>query len=529
MLDGSPRNTARTADLFLLLATVVFIYILLFKLPYYPFYFEADQLIFLYNADRMMAGERMYLDFFQFTFPGGQVLYVILFAIFGLNYWVLPLATLAMGAASFWFLLRASKLLIDGVYAYIPALLFTFFGFRWFGLDGSHRTFSPLFVLIAVYILLRGRTLTHLAAAGFFCALASYFTQQRGLVAVGSIGLFLLLDNYKRGWQWPAVIKESAALGGSFVISLAAMLAYFIVTAGWDNFVNATLVYPGLYYHFHEQNNPGVFLINFQKAWALPGISGKIAFLPALFYGFAVPLAVVAFLITYFRRRKLHDWEFWRGPVLVAFVTGFAVLSTTNPSFLRYYHMSAPSLILIGWMLHYYDVFGERRRQLITAAAAVLLLFAAFQAYRIQTNWDYLEIDAPRGKVYAINMDQIHRYHWLQERTRPGDPVFEVYEPFVYFLLGLRNPAGYTQIVPSDYTRPEFVQGALTDMRSDPPKFIIWNNNYNKLDAERDPGDHTGPLAEWVQSEYRPSSPVYNIAEQPIQIWERKEPLPSTH
>src|SRR5690606_13127069 len=126
MLDGSPRNTARTADLFLLLATVVFIYILLFKLPYYPFYFEADQLIFLYNADRIMAGEKMYLDFFQFTFPGGQVLYVILFSIFGLHYWVLPLATLVMGIASFWFLLRSSKLLIDSVYAYVPALLFTF-------------------------------------------------------------------------------------------------------------------------------------------------------------------------------------------------------------------------------------------------------------------------------------------------------------------------------------------------------------------------------------------------------------------
>lgn len=85
-------------DLLLLLAVIVFFYLLLFKIPFYPFFYEGDQLIFLSNAVRMINGEKMYTDFFQFTFPGGQVLYYLLFLAFGTKVWLLGFVTVIMGA-----------------------------------------------------------------------------------------------------------------------------------------------------------------------------------------------------------------------------------------------------------------------------------------------------------------------------------------------------------------------------------------------------------------------------------------------
>jgi hypothetical protein len=383
--------------------------------------------------------------------------------------------------------------------------------------------FSPLFVLIAIQVLLKGRSFLHIASAGFFCALASYFTQQRGLIAVASIGAFIIADNYYRGWRWKTAAAESATLVVGFTTSLAALCAYFVATAGFDTFVNSTLVYPSLYYQFNEQNNYGVFLVNLQSALNAGGPGQMLAILPALFYSFAVPLSIIIFAVVFFLKRKAHDWEFWRGPVLIAMVAGFAVFSMTNPSYLRFYQISAPCLVLVGWLLHYFG-FSARRERLVFALTGLLLLFCAFQAYRIQTNWDYIEIDAPRGKVYALNSDQIHRYLWLQQHTTPGDAVFEVYEPLVYFLLDLRNPTRYTQIFPTDYTRPEFVAGAVEDLKKDPPRYILWDNSYNKPDSERVPGDHLGPLADYLQGEYEPTGPVYyvNPAQPPIQIWVRK-------
>jgi hypothetical protein len=298
------------------------------------------------------------------------------------------------------------------------------------------------------------------------------------------------------------------------------MLSYFIFTAGWEQFIHSTLIYPSLYYHFHEQNNPGTFLMNFSAIFSMPGFWSRSIIFPALFYASAVPFSVLAFFFVYLRSSKSRDWNFWRLPMMIAVVAGFSVLTTTNPSFLRYYHISAPSLLLLAWLLWYFGVFRGRQWP-VAAAVVVLLMIAAAQAIRIQTHWDYVEIDAPRGLVYSTNIGQIHRYLWLLERTRPGDKVFEVYEPAVYFLLGLKNPTGYTQLYPSDYTRPEFVANALAQLQMEPPKYILWNNSYNKPDSERDPGDHLGPMADWIQREYRPASPLYTIGGQPIQIWER--------
>src|SRR5205809_840756 len=77
---------------------------------------------------------------------------------------------------------------------FLPATIYIFFGFRLAGLDGSHRSFSPVFILIAIWLLLKGKGLRNLALAGGSLAVASFFTQQRGFVVLAAILAFLLIE-----------------------------------------------------------------------------------------------------------------------------------------------------------------------------------------------------------------------------------------------------------------------------------------------------------------------------------------------
>src|SRR5688572_4305383 len=84
-------------DLIFFACAFIFLYTQLFQLPFTPYYFEGDHMLTISNAMRMYGGETMYRDFFHLTPPGGELFYLSLFKIFGINVWVLNLGILMLG------------------------------------------------------------------------------------------------------------------------------------------------------------------------------------------------------------------------------------------------------------------------------------------------------------------------------------------------------------------------------------------------------------------------------------------------
>src|SRR4028119_1167655 len=170
-------------DLIFFLIGCVFIYLHLFILPATPIFYEEDHLYFLHDAWRMYEGEAIYRDFFQLMFPGGQVLYLLLFYIFGTKFWLVNAVIFLQASAHVLLALAISKRIFGSSWrAYLPPSLYLFFGFRWFGIDGTHRVLSPIFIYLALFILLKSRSLRRIVIAGALCGLGSFFTQQRGLL-----------------------------------------------------------------------------------------------------------------------------------------------------------------------------------------------------------------------------------------------------------------------------------------------------------------------------------------------------------
>ncbi len=477
-------------DIILLLIAAITLYFSLFKFPYYPYFVEGDSLLFLTAADRMLQGEYLYHDFFEITFPGTQVFYASLFLVFGIKYWIVGLAVLIAGVSYFWITLRISRILIDGSLAVIPSVLVIFFGFRLLSLDGSHRIFSPVLVLLAVWILLRQKSAGYIAAAGASCALAAFFTQQRGVLAVAAITVFLFLHNRFTDGTWRRFLLDSSILISAFLITLAALLGYFIATAGLEVFVNSTFIYPAKYYSTDPQNNFGALYSSLSDIYASDKTTLRTWFFSALFHSLAPACAFAIFAIAAIKQRLYKNWERWQGVTLVALVGAFLYFGTTGPHVLRLFNVSAPALIVAVWLLHQFDFFRRSQTILAVALSFVLIALSARQIIQIQSHDTELEIDSPRRKVFAPRSPQVIRYAWLIEHTQPGDYAFEAWPGYIYFLPGLRNPSPYGPILPTDYTRPEWVTGTVHNLKTRPVRYVLWDNSYNKPDSLRDVSDH---------------------------------------
>src|SRR6266568_1050505 len=124
---GKGYRGDRTADWFvvaLLFGTAAYLYVNLFVLPNIPYLLGGDQTYFWTDAQRMLFGERPYQDFFQFTPPGTDLFYFVLFKLFGPRIWVTNMVALGLGVALCWACFSISSQIMARGTALLGTLLF---------------------------------------------------------------------------------------------------------------------------------------------------------------------------------------------------------------------------------------------------------------------------------------------------------------------------------------------------------------------------------------------------------------------
>jgi hypothetical protein len=295
-----------------------------------------------------------------------------------------------------------------------------------------------------------------------------------------------------------------------------------VFAAGFDNFFNATFVYPATYYRYAPPNNYGVYLKDLKVALNVKNLSEVFAVIPTLFYAVLLPFVYILFALLFGFKRREHEWEFWRRPMLVAIVGFLLTVTTIAPNQYRLFQICMPALVLGVWLLNYPKLFENYKTKAMVVLTVCLLLLGAVQGVRIQTHWDYVYLDTPTGRLAIVPFEQTKKYQFLLANTKAGDYVFEVYQPFVYFPLRLRNPTGYGQIWQTAYTRPEHVAEVVRDLKEKQPRYIIWDNIYNKTPEERLPGDNLAPLYDYLTVEYKPFGQIIVVDNHPLQFWEKQ-------
>jgi hypothetical protein len=455
----------------------------------------------------------MYRDFDQFTFPGTEVLYVTLFKLFGPLLWVGNLALAAVGLVLSWLTLNISHKLIQGWVAFIPVLLFLTLLFPSM-LDGTHHWYSVMGAMAAVAVVLEDRSPRRLACAGLLCGLSAWFTHMRGFMAILGIAIFLVWEWQQKKFGIGQLFKGLAYLWGSFVAAAMTLNGYFIWRAGLGRFVRSTIIFGLKYYRCEHDNSWGIYLQEFPRfsTWHSLG-----PFIASVFVHLLLPFAYLAFQLCYRRRAGISPNSTWSGLVLLQTV-GLCLFLGVAPAAegQRMATIALPATILLVWMLNSWKKLGKGL--LVVLAAGTLAYAIAFPA-RMQTRgWTYLEV--PAGRVAFSDTSRLEIFEWVLGHTRPGQYFFDNAgtQPFA-FLAGLRSPGPTLFLTTSDYTRPQQVQRMVEGLEKHHVQYILWEAGFDVPSDSGVPGDHQGPLRDYLHSHYRVIKTFPGL----VQVWERNE------
>ena len=292
--------------------------------------------------------------------------------------------------------------------------------------------------------------------------------------------------------------------------------AILAARAGWSGFAYCLIVFPSKFFRLWYWNTPHVYLANSE----MPLFSSLLLELPAVgvwfFVHFLVPFIYLIFLVRMFRQAKSHPYEPWDRLTLLTTVGLFEFFTIAySPSWLRLCSVAFPGIIVFVWLVK------SSRRSLLTVTNllwVISLSVLAAQAVDVQLR-EQRWISSPAGPIAIRDADRYEEYQWVQERTRPGEYLFQASDCDLYYPFKLRNPTEVPFLTASDYTRPEQVQQVITSLEQRRVRFVLWpvwldvpmRLPFNKTTLE--------PLRGYLHSKYRLirgfGEPDYD------EVWER--------
>ncbi|HEV2472328.1 MAG TPA: hypothetical protein VGS41_06670, partial [Chthonomonadales bacterium] len=323
------------------------IYLEVFFLPHWPVLSRGDQTIYLLNAARMLQGQLIYRDFFQFTPPGTELVYSTLFRLFGVRAWIPQALLVALGTSLAALGVSISSKLMKGPSVLLAGILFLAVPFRT-TLDGTHHWYSTLAVMAALRAVIERRDPLRLALAGVLCGLATCFTQLPGFATVLAIGSFLVWER-SRG-KIDSLVRAEAWLVGPFLGAIVAGSAYFVWRAGLARFLFCTVVFGVKFYPALWFNTWKVYMVELPalRSWSdFPDWAGFL-FIVAI-----VPTVYAVFFVRYWRVSRSHPSEPWDRLMLVNLVGMFLLAGVAPaPSYFRLCSVCLPALITLVWLVN---------------------------------------------------------------------------------------------------------------------------------------------------------------------------------
>ena len=475
--------------LLVLSGSALSLYLSEFRWPHTPIVVASDQWINIHGALRMAHGERIYADFFQYTWPGTEALYAGLIHLCGAPAALFCIAAILVGLAFVALGIRLAERVELGTAAVLPGLLYL--AFARVGFDTTHHKFSILLVLAATAVLLSGQELGRLAAAGAIIGLAAFFTQTRAICLL-AIAAFMLFRAYESKTAWRRIAAQQGVLLLSFAIVVVGLLWKFVEPIGLGRFVQLTLSFPLHYYRAGDHNNWGFYL-------SVPPLASGVFFY-WLVINTLVPAIYLLFFLIWWRGRRRDPSQPWDNLMLINLI-GLSLFFSIGyaPILSRLCEVSLPAMVLAVWLVRSSAYEGVATVCMWSAACMGLIVLAV----RTQTRTN-LTVPTPSGNVAVVipnnSAKSMAASAWLAAHTQPGDSVFVADDPTLYTLLGLTNPTELPFITATAYTRPEQIVKALADLASRKPRYILWGDN---LDPSRDAqGDALPPLRSFLRERF---------------------------
>ena len=447
-----------------------------------------DEGIYFDAAERILHGQRPYVDFFGYMSPGSFWMQALAFRLLGVTLAagrVLVLFYVAIECALIYWLVErfASR-----ATAVITALLFLAFQIadpRM--LTAQHRWDSSAFALASIAICVASQRRWALAASGFLIACAALATPSVALVAIAT-----LIWLGRRLWWYIAGI---AIAGASAIAALwiGGTLEAFLAQLGWlsRNYAAVNVMPYGSIIGGYR----GLF--DGAGGWDLPVRAGIVfcLALPALL----PTAAVVGGAVLWFRHRE--------STLLYLLLAVLALVASTYPrsDVAHLAYVAALPYAVAGILM--YRLVPARPRAWLTIAMAV---FASVFLMQLQLPGNFKTLHTPVGDVRA-GLEEAPLVQELLSSVRPHQSLFVYpYKPLLYFVTQAENPTRYSYLAPGLMTA-EDARLALSELQARPPEWVLYMD-LDRTEFERvfpaakgfEP--HYPQLESWIQANYRASA-----------------------
>lgn len=494
----------------MLLGVSGYLFFNLFRLPNIPILLSGDQVYFWMNGQRMLNGERPYLDFFQFTPPGTDVFYFGLFKLFGPRIWALNFTVLVLGTALCWVCFKIAEQIMERRFALLSTLLFVTLVYTRL-LNATHHYFSVLAIMGATALLMHGSNYWRLGISGALLGLASFFTQTHGAVALLAMTVWVWWEHSRTGKDWGRFWRQEGTLVLSFACAWLILSAPFIASVG----LKQLWYFQVTYVRKAMVHGPETHLLGMPEYpnWRALPVSVIIAeYSRHLFVYAMLPLVYLAVLI---RCRKQWASDYMRArKIALLGLVGTALCGELifSLNWLRLYAVSMAGIILFVWVIRTSSVVGRYGTTLIWMMVAALGLGQPWGAQ----HREFVTAELPGGRS-AVEPHEFEKLSWEMQHTRPGEFLFQASWPGVYIPLGLRNPVFLDTA--STMLNPEWAERAARQLEAKQVEYVIWTA---RLDYASDPHRpmtaNIVPLRNCLKISYR----LAKIFEDGDEVWQRK-------
>ena len=499
----SPEKGFTWSLAFLLLGSTAYLYLNLFSSLTTPFLLSGDQVCFWTYAERMLDGGKIYKDFFEFTPPGTDLVYLGLFKLLGLNVWVTNAIVLVLGVAFCWLCFALASEIMERRSAMLASLFFLVVVYGR-ALNATHHWFSVLIIMAAVKVLMGGTGTARVFGAGALLGVATFFTQSHGAVALLACVLFLGLT------QLRAQVSPTDFFG-----KVGWLLFGYIAT--WLLLSAPTLASVGFKQLWH-------FQVTYIRQRVVPAPRGGLLGLSASLSFHALP-KLSQYLIVYILLPIVYPltlWRCWqerRNPsfplkqVLLLGLVGTSLFVEVAPgiNWLRLFAVSCAGIILLFWNIEW---MGMLRRPVIVVVLTGCACAATWQIANAHF-YQRSTLNLPGGRI-ATSSQVSEKLAWIQAHTRPGQFFFQADWPGVYVPLRLRSPTYVDSVALSEGTTDEYVRLTIEQLETKHVRYVLWGA---KLNSPKTSNVHVPLLLDYLRLKYKPA----HIFPDGDMIWERDE------
>ncbi len=449
---------------------------------------EPDEGIVLQGAQRILAGQVLYRDFFSFYTPGSYYLLALIFRIFGSSLAVARIALALTGAV----LSVVTYLLARRVCSRATALTMAALGtlttlpYRFLVL---HNWDSTVVACLALYCAVRllevpGRKWAF--ALGSFASLTVLFEQSKGAglclgLGLGFLAIFLLQRRPlpSRG----QILAMTFGLAWLFVITFAYFAtqhATSTMLADWlwplQHYSRANRV-PYGYQNWSDETRHLLF-----HTGSLPMRLVKVLAVSPCLWIPAIPLIGVGLLgywIVQNRARRASDEKSAYYIIVTAAFAGlFLSVAVVRADIIHFMYLQPLNCLVLAWLLDGRDLRGrlfKSARPLLGGYVVIALcLFgiaplvgAASAANQVATRRGVV---TTRGKDTVIDYVQVH--------VPAGETILVYpYLPLYYYLTGTFSPSRYDYFQPGMHTE-EQADEIIAELASRRVKVVLFETSF---------------------------------------------------